>query len=73
MDYTVQRRRCVCEVSGEATHSQHGRPKHQTGKHLDPRCPHSELYNTLVHFPAIHDRKRAKRKAARPMTRHVGS
>lgn len=71
-DFTVQSRRCVCEV-GPFAHRIHGNPKNQTGKHLDPRCPHSELYNSLVRFPAMHDRKRKARKTRHPIPRHVGN
>lgn len=72
MDFTIQRRRCVCEVGGPASHAQHGRPGNQTGKHLDTRCPHSELYNTLVRYPAMQQAKAARRQRQRPMERHVG-
>lgn len=64
--------RCVCQLGADA-HMQHGKPKNQVGKHLDPRCPHSELYNALVRFPMLHDRKRAKRFSKQPMARTVGS
>lgn len=71
--YTKEAVRCVCQTRSDATHDQHGKPKNQVGKHLDPRCPHSELYNSLVLFPLLHERKRAKRFSRQPMARTVGS
>ena len=69
--------RCVCQTRGEATHDQHGKPKNQTGKHLDPRCPHSELYAHTVLYPALRARMAHTRAKARtlisPMLRIVGS
>lgn len=71
--FTIQRKRCICELGGEATHRIHGMPSMQTGKHMDPRCPHSELYNTLIKYPNMRKRKAEKRTYSRPMARNVGS
>lgn len=70
-EYRKESKRCVCATPG-MTDELHHNPKYQTGKHLDPRCSHSELYNTLVRFPAMIAAQQAKR-SGQAMRRNVGN